>query len=96
MLIRPFEPADIPAAAAVLRRAAEAFILHESAPEHAAAFLAEHDAAGLRRNLDAGFVATHVLANTGIVVLEGGPAAGWDALTWEDAPVGYRGGSVRA
>jgi GNAT superfamily N-acetyltransferase len=56
MLIRPFEPADIPAAAGVLRRAAEAFILHESTPEHAAAFLAEHDAAGLRRNVDAGFV----------------------------------------
>ena len=56
MLIRPFTPADIPAAAAVLRRAAETFILHESRPEDAAAFLAEHDAAGLRRNLDAGFV----------------------------------------
>jgi GNAT superfamily N-acetyltransferase len=56
MLIRPFEPADIPAAAGVLRRTAEAFILHETAPEHAAAFLAEHDAAALRRNLDAGFV----------------------------------------
>jgi GNAT superfamily N-acetyltransferase len=56
MHIRPFEPADIPAAAAVLRRAAETFILHESAPADAAHFLAEHDAAGLRRNLDAGFV----------------------------------------
>jgi GNAT superfamily N-acetyltransferase len=56
MQIRPFEPADIDAAAAVLRRAAEAFILHEAAPEHGAAFLALHDAAALRRNLDAGFV----------------------------------------
>jgi ribosomal protein S18 acetylase RimI-like enzyme len=56
MLIRPFEPADIDAAADLLRRAAETFILHESAPEHAAAFLAQHDAAGLGRNLDAGFV----------------------------------------
>jgi GNAT superfamily N-acetyltransferase len=56
MLIRPFAPADIPAAAALLRRAAEAFILHESSPEDAATFLAGHDAAGLRRNLDAGFV----------------------------------------
>jgi len=56
MLIRPFTPADVPAAAAVLRRAAETFVLHESSPEDAAAFLAEHDAAGLRRNLDAGFV----------------------------------------
>jgi GNAT superfamily N-acetyltransferase len=56
MLIRPFTPADIPAAAAVLRRTAETFILHESSPKDAAVFLAEHDAAGLRRNLDAGFV----------------------------------------
>ena len=56
MQIRPFAPTDIPAAAAVLRRAAEAFVLHECLPEDAAAFLAEHDAAGLRRNLDAGFV----------------------------------------
>ncbi|WP_371764043.1 GNAT family N-acetyltransferase [Massilia sp.] len=56
MQIRLLEPADIPAAAAVLRRAAETFFLHESAPEDAAGFLAQHDAAGLRRNLDAGFV----------------------------------------
>jgi GNAT superfamily N-acetyltransferase len=56
MLIRPFNPADIPPAAAVLRRAAETSILHESRSQDAAAFLAEHDAAGLRRNLDAGFV----------------------------------------
>jgi GNAT superfamily N-acetyltransferase len=56
MSIRAFAPADIPAAAAVLRRAAETFVLHESSPEDAAAFLAGHDAAGLRRNLDAGFV----------------------------------------
>ena len=56
MLIRPFGPTDIAAAAAVLRRAAETFVLHDSRPEDAAAFFAEHDAAGLRRNLDAGFV----------------------------------------
>lgn len=56
MLIRPLEPADIPGAADVLRRAAQAFILHESTPEHGAAFLAAHDAAALRRNVDADFV----------------------------------------
>ncbi|WP_075795999.1 GNAT family N-acetyltransferase [Massilia putida] len=56
MLIRPFESTDIPAAADVLRRAAETFILHESTPEHAANFLAEHDAAALRRNVDADFL----------------------------------------
>jgi GNAT superfamily N-acetyltransferase len=56
MQIRLLEPADIPAAAAVLRRAAETFILHESAPDDAAYFLAQHDAAGISRNVDAGFV----------------------------------------
>jgi GNAT superfamily N-acetyltransferase len=56
MQIRLLEPADIPAAAGLLRRAAEACFLHESTPEDAAGFLAQHDAAGLRRNLDAGFV----------------------------------------
>ena len=66
MLIRPFAPTDIPAAAAVLRCAAETFILHESRPEDAAAFLAEHDAAGLRRNLDAGFV-YHVAVVDGVL-----------------------------
>ncbi len=48
------------------------------------------------RNLDAGFVAAHVLANTGVVVLEGDPADGWNALTWEGAPVNPLGGSARA
>lgn len=56
MPIRPFDVADIPAAAALLRRAAETFILPESSAVDAAAFLAEHDAAAIRRNLDAGFV----------------------------------------
>lgn len=56
MLIRPLEPADLPAAADVLRRAAERFILHESTPDDAAAFLAQHDAAGIGRNLEAGYV----------------------------------------
>jgi GNAT superfamily N-acetyltransferase len=56
MHIRRLEPVDIPAAAAVLRRAAEIFFLHESEPEDAASFLAQHDAAALRRNLDGGFV----------------------------------------
>jgi ribosomal protein S18 acetylase RimI-like enzyme len=56
MLIRPLEPADLPAAAALLHRTAGEFILHESCPEDAVAFLAQHDEAGLRRNLAAGFV----------------------------------------
>ncbi len=56
MQIRLVRPADLPACAALLRRCAEESILHESSTEDAAAFLAEHDEAGLRRNLDAGFV----------------------------------------
>ena len=40
MHIRPLTPDDIPACAALLRRAAEDFILHESSPEDGAAFLA--------------------------------------------------------
>jgi GNAT superfamily N-acetyltransferase len=66
MQIRLLEPTDIPAAAALLRRAAETFFLHESAPEDAADFLAQHDAAGLRRNLDAGFV-YHVAIVDGVL-----------------------------
>jgi ribosomal protein S18 acetylase RimI-like enzyme len=56
MLIRPIAEADIPAAAALLRRAAEEFILHESTPEGAAAFLAEQGEDGLRRFIAAGDV----------------------------------------
>jgi len=56
MLIRPIAEADIPAAAALLRRAAEEFILHESTPEGAARFLAEQGEDGLRRFIAAGYV----------------------------------------
>ena len=56
MRIRPLNPADIPAAAALLRRAAEAFILHESTPEGAAAFLAEQSEEGLRGRIAGGHV----------------------------------------
>ena len=56
MLIRPIDDADIPAAAALLRRAALDFILHESSPEDAAVFLAGQDAAALRGFIASGFV----------------------------------------
>jgi ribosomal protein S18 acetylase RimI-like enzyme len=56
MLIRPIEDADIPAAAALLRRAAEAFILHESTPADAARFLAEQGEDALRGFIAAGYV----------------------------------------
>ncbi|MDR7082085.1 putative phosphoglycerate mutase [Arthrobacter ginsengisoli] len=45
--------------------------------------------AGLRAsNVEAGFAARHVLANTGIVALEGDPDAGWRLIHWDDSPVG--------
>jgi ribosomal protein S18 acetylase RimI-like enzyme len=56
MLIRPMREADIPAAADLLRRAAEEFILHESSPGDAAAFLAEQGERGLRGFIAAGYV----------------------------------------
>lgn len=39
-------------------------------------------------NVDAEFAARHVLANTGIVALEGGPADGWRMVHWDGSPVG--------
>jgi GNAT superfamily N-acetyltransferase len=66
MLIRPLILADIPAAADLLARAATAFILPESAPADAAAFLAEQDAAALRRNVDGGYV-YHVALVDGVL-----------------------------
>lgn len=45
--------------------------------------------AGLRAsNVEPGFAARHVLANTGIVALEGDPDAGWRLIHWDDSPVG--------
>jgi GNAT superfamily N-acetyltransferase len=48
MQIRPLVPDDIPAVAALLRRAAEHFILHESTPADGAVFLAEQGEEGVR------------------------------------------------
>jgi probable phosphoglycerate mutase len=45
-------------------------------------------------NVDVPFAATHRLANTGVVILEGSPADGWKALSWAGAtvaPVGEGG-----
>jgi ribosomal protein S18 acetylase RimI-like enzyme len=56
MLIRPIGDADIFAAAALLRRAAEEFILHESTPQDAAAFLADQGEAPLRSRIASGYV----------------------------------------
>jgi ribosomal protein S18 acetylase RimI-like enzyme len=56
MLIRPMSDTDIPAAALLLRRAAEAFILHESSQEDAAAFLLDQGEAKLRERIAASYV----------------------------------------
>jgi len=56
MLTRPIEDADIPAAAALLRRAAEEFILHESTPQDATAFLVGQGEAALRSRIASGYV----------------------------------------
>jgi probable phosphoglycerate mutase len=42
-------------------------------------------------NVDVAFAAAHLLDNTGVVALEGSPAAGWTALTWAGATVAPRG-----
>jgi probable phosphoglycerate mutase len=39
-------------------------------------------------NIDMKFAARHVLANTGIVALEGDPDAGWNLIHWDASPVG--------
>lgn len=45
--------------------------------------------AGLRADgADHEFAARHVLANTGIVAVEGDPAAGWKLIHWDGSPVG--------
>ncbi len=56
MLIRSLDAADIPAVAALLRRAAEEFILHESTLEDGARFLAEQGEDAVRGFVDMGFV----------------------------------------
>jgi GNAT superfamily N-acetyltransferase len=56
MQIRSLVPDDIPALAALLRRAAQEFILHESTPEDGARFLAEQGEEGMRAFVAKGFV----------------------------------------
>jgi GNAT superfamily N-acetyltransferase len=56
MNIRSLTPDDIPAASALLRRAAEEFILHESTLEDGAVFLAEQGEEGMRSFLAKGYV----------------------------------------
>ncbi|ALO97385.1 Isomerase [Streptomyces hygroscopicus subsp. limoneus] len=44
-------------------------------------------------NVDVAFAAARPLENTGVIVLEGSPADGWKALSWEGATVEPSGGS---
>lgn len=66
MHIRPLADADIPAVAAMLHALASEFILHETAPEQAAAFLRDNSADGIRAHLARGFV-YHVAVDEGVV-----------------------------
>ena len=77
MRIRPLLDPDVPAAAALLRASALAYILHESTSDEADAFLPEHDEDGLRGRLADGY-AYHA------AVLDDGRLAGF---------IGIRAGS---
>ncbi|HQY34696.1 histidine phosphatase family protein [Actinotalea sp.] len=41
-----------------------------------------------RAGVPVAHVEAHPLTNTGVVVLDGSPSAGWSALTWEDHAIG--------
>ena len=62
--------------------------------EHGTVAVVSHGAAirtwAGRRAADAGheFAAKHILANTGIVALEGDPEGGWKLIHWDGSPVG--------
>ncbi|MDQ0848469.1 broad specificity phosphatase PhoE [Arthrobacter sp. B3I9] len=76
--------------ASIARIAADA----EGSGNSATAAVVSHGAAirvwtGLRAaNVEADFAARHVLANTGIVAVEGDPDAGWQLVHWDGSPVG--------
>jgi broad specificity phosphatase PhoE len=76
--------------ASIARIAADA----EESGNSATAAVVSHGAAirvwtGLRAaNVEADFAARHVLANTGIVAVEGDPDAGWQLVHWDGSPVG--------
>jgi len=65
-----------------------------AAGDDATAAVVSHGAAirvwaGLRAvNIEPGFAARHVLANTGIVALDGDPGSGWRLIHWDGSPVG--------
>jgi probable phosphoglycerate mutase len=75
---------------------AEAFARYDAVVAEAAAatsgtaLLVSHGAAirmwvaGRTDNVDAAFVATNALDNTGVIVVEGDPARGWHVVSWTD------------
>jgi probable phosphoglycerate mutase len=74
--------------------AAIATALERSSGQEATVAVVSHGAAirtwaGSRaEGADPEFAAKHVLANTGIVALEGDPGNGWKLLHWDGSPVG--------
>lgn len=44
-------------------------------------------------NVDVEYAASHPLGNTGVVILDGSPDEGWQALVWEGRPLGPEGES---
>ncbi|MFE6487254.1 histidine phosphatase family protein [Streptomyces sp. NPDC057757] len=42
-------------------------------------------------NVDVAYASSHPLGNTGVVVLSGSPDQGWQALLWEEHPLGPEG-----
>lgn len=71
----------------------EAKVLLDAAGPHACLVIVGHGAmlrlwAGVAAaNLPAAFGARHPLHNTGMIVLEGAPDAGWRAISWMDAAI---------
>lgn len=74
--------------------AAIARVVDRASGQHGTVAVVSHGAAirtwaGLRADgIDHEFAASHVLANTGIVALEGDPDTGWKLIRWEGSPVG--------
>lgn len=66
MRIRPITDPDIGVVAQLLRKLADEFIVHESSADAAAAFLHEHDEAGVRRFIASG-MAYHVADMDGTI-----------------------------
>lgn len=42
-------------------------------------------------NVDVAYASSHPLGNTGVVILDGSPDEGWQALVWEGRPLGPEG-----